>query len=595
MLSFVKPGQFKANKWDDPEYVRKQFERSVTEMKKIKFIGPDGWNLTKADRWAKVNGDKRLEYRLGCAERAEQQMLKHGLIQPLTEPFQATQAAKESVKLSELSRLAALQVESAHILSDLAETGGTLLHEASGVIKTADMSYRWSNTDAWCEVHTSSRGGKAHDIERFLTANEVRYTASQLPNSADPMYPRIAFAVTDDDYRKFSDLVVASKSSREQAELHQVMSGYKPADATTTSPDNIERMQRSFDYKQAITADWETAIVSLRKLGVMDEHGWIVSDESLRRELAKDDPEVAKALETYAVAENQMQAHKMFDEYNPVNPTFSTMKREEVKQSAEIDRLVNSLLTDAPLAGLLLKFFVEFMRGYNEEAAKLKAAAELNDRIERLNARASSIINLTSVIVDKPGTEALQLGTDSVLENQQLQLEYKATDAQVAIAQGLERIAEILRNAPTENMDVKLTQVYGIQCSMLNSLAAISGDNETYAITGSELSGDFGEAMADFNSVDAKTMDDRLAAMKITFSATKAPEDKISELKSLTEKLKLSQATTGAVEVGVETVTAEALYTGLATAEDVENALENLQTRKAAGVGMAEINKSLSK
>ena len=65
MLSFVKPGQFKANNWDDPEYVRKQFERSMTEMKKIKFIGSDGWNLTKADRWAKVNGDKRLEYRLG--------------------------------------------------------------------------------------------------------------------------------------------------------------------------------------------------------------------------------------------------------------------------------------------------------------------------------------------------------------------------------------------------------------------------------------------------------------------------------------------------------------------------------------------------
>ena len=102
MLSFVKAGQFKANNWDDPEYVRKQFERSVTEMKKLQFIGPDGWNLTKADRWAKVNGDKRLEYRLGCAERAEQQMLKHGLIQPLAEPLHFTVIDDDYRKFSNL-------------------------------------------------------------------------------------------------------------------------------------------------------------------------------------------------------------------------------------------------------------------------------------------------------------------------------------------------------------------------------------------------------------------------------------------------------------------------------------------------------------
>ena len=491
MLSFVKQGQFKANNWDDPEYVRKQFERSVKEMKKIKFIGPDGWNLTKADRWAKVNGDRRLEYRLGCAERAEQQMLKHGLIQPLTEP--------------------------------------------------------------------------------------------------------LPFTVTGDDYRKFSDLVVASDAAQEETILTPPEPKTRYADENIAAFGINDRAQKAADYKQAITGDWETAIVSLRKLGVMDEHGWIVSDESQRRELAKNDPEVAKALATYAVAENLMQSHKMFDEYNPINPAFSTMKREEVKQSPDVDRLVSSLLADAPLAALLLKFFMEFMRGFNEETARRKAAAELNKRIERLNVLASSAIYLTSVIVDKPASEALQLGTDSVLENQQLQLEYKATDAQAVIAQGLERIAEILRNNPSENMDAKLTEVYGVQCSMLKSLAAISGENEEYAITGAELSGEFGDAMAEFNSVDAKSMDDRLAAMKITFSATKSPEEKISELRSLTEKLKLSNATVGVVEVGVETAKAEALYTGLATAEDVDNALEMLQARKAAGVGNAEISKSLSK
>ncbi len=491
MLSFVKPGQFKANNWDDPEYVRKQFERSVTEMKKIKFIGPDGWNLTKADRWAKVNGDKRLEYRLGCAERAEQQMLKHGLIQPLTEP--------------------------------------------------------------------------------------------------------LPFTVTDDDYRKFSDLVVVSDAAQKETILTQPGPKSRYADENIAALGINDRAQRAADYKQAITADWETAIVSLRKLGVMDEQGWIVADESQRRELAKYDPEVAKALETYTVAENLMQAHKMFDEYNPINPAFSTMMREEVKPSPDVDRLVSSLLADAPLAALLLKFFMEFMRGFNEQTAKRKAAVEYNERIERLNSLASSTNDHTSFIVDKPVTEAFQLGTDSVLENQQLQLEYKASDAQAVIAQGLERIAEILRNNPSENMDAKLTEVYGVQCSMLKSLAAISGENETYAISGSELSGDFGEAMAEFNSVEAKSMEDRLTAMKIMFSATKSPEEKISELRSLTEKLKLSNATLGGVEVGVEAAKAEALYTGLATAEDVDNALENLQTRKAAGVVMTEISKSLSK
>ena len=595
MLSFVKPGQFKANNWDDPEFVSKQFERSVTEMKKIKFIGLDGWNLTKADRWAKVNGDNRLEYRLGCAERAEQQMLKHGLIQPLAEPLQATQAAKEPVKLSELSRLAALQVESTRIMSDLAETGGTLLHEASGVIKTADMSYRWSNTDTWCEVQTSSGGTKAHDIESFLTANEVRYSASQLPNSSDPMYPRITFTVSGDDYRKFSDLVVASNAAQKVAILTQPVPESRSADENVTALGINDRAQRAADYKQAITADWETAIVGLRKLGVMDEHGWIVSDESLRRELAKDDPEVAKALETYAVAENLMQAHKMFDEYNPVNPAFSTIKREEVQQSAEVDRLLNSLQAEAPLAAMLLKFFVEFTRGFNEGSAKRKAAAELNERIERLNTLAASAINHKSVIIDKPVTEAFQLETDSVLENQQLQLECKATDAQAAIAQGLERIAEILRDDPTENIDAKLTQVYGVQCSMLKTLAAISGENETYAITGSELSGDFGEAMADFNSVDAKTMDDRLAAMKITFSATKAPEEKIYQLHQLTEKLKRKQPMVSVAAVVSETVDPEKISTGLATAEDVDSALADIMLRKSAGVGTAEISKSLSK
>ena len=491
MLSFVKAGQFKANNWDDPEYVRKQFERSVTEMKKIKFIGPDGWNLTKADRWAKVNGDKRLEYRLGCAERAEQQMLKHGLIQPLTEPLPLT--------------------------------------------------------------------------------------------------------VTDDDYRKFSDLVVVSDAAQKETILTQPVPKSSYADENVAALGINDRAQRAADYKQAITADWETALVSLRKLGVMDGHGWVVSDESQRRELAKYDPEVAKALETYAVAENLMQTHKMFDEYNPVNPAFSTMKREEVKQSADVDRLIDSLQADAPLAAMLLKFFVEFMRGFNEGSAKRKAAVEYNERIERLNALASTTTNFTSVIVDKPVNEVHQLGTDSVLENQQLQLEYKTTDAQAVIAQGLERIAEILRNDPTENMDAKLTQVYGVQCSMLKSLASISGESEEYAITGSELSGEFCDAMAEFNSVDTKTIDDRLTVMKIMFSASKSPEEKISELKGLTEKLKLSKATVGTVEVGVETAKAEALYTGLATGEDVDNALEMLQARKAAGVGMTEISRSLSK
>ena len=490
MLSFVKAGQFKANNWDDQEYVRKQFERSVTEMKKIKFIGPDGWNLSKADRWAKVNGDKRLEYRLGCAERAEQQMLKHGLIQPLAEP--------------------------------------------------------------------------------------------------------LPFTVIDDDYRKFSDLVVASDAAQKETILTQPLPKSSYADENVAALGINDRAQMAADYKQAITADWETALGGLVKQGLMDEHGWIVSDELQRHELAKDNPEVAKALETYTVAENLMQAHKMFDEYNPINPAFSTMKREEVKQSAEVDRLINSLQAEAPFAAMLLKFFVEFMRGFNEETAKRKAAADLNERIERVNAFASSAINLTSVIADKPA-EALQLGTDSVLENQQLQLEYKTTDAQAVIAQGLERISEILRNDPTENMDAKLTEVYGVQCSMLKSLAAISGESEEYAITGTELSGEFGDAMTEFNSVDEKTMDDRLAAMKITFSATKSLEEKITELKGLTEKLKLSKATVGAAEVGVETAKAEALYTGLATAEDVDNALEILQTRKAAGVGMNEISKSLSK
>ena len=491
MLSFVKQGQFKANNWDDPEYVRKQFERSVKEMKKIKFIGPDGWNLTKADRWAKVNGDRRLEYRLGCAERAEQQMLKHGLIQPLTEP--------------------------------------------------------------------------------------------------------LPFTVTGDDYRKFSDLVVASDAAQEETILTPPEPKTRYADENIAAFGINDRAQKAADYKQAITGDWETAIVSLRKLGVMDEHGWIVSDESQRRELAKNDPEVAKALATYAVAENLMQSHKMFDEYNPINPAFSTMMREEVKPSPDVDRLVSSLLADAPLAALLLKFFMEFMRGFNEQTAKRKAAVEYNERIERLNSLASSTNDHTSFIVDKPVTEAFQLGTDSVLENQQLQLEYKASDAQAVIAQGLERIAEILRNNPSENMDAKLTEVYGVQCSMLKSLAAISGESEEYAITGTELSGEFGDAMTDFNSVDAKTMDDRLTVMKIMFSATKSPVEKISELKGLTEKLKLSKATVGTVEVGVDTAKAEALYTGLATGEDVDNALEMLQARKAAGVGNAEISKSLSK
>ena len=490
MLSFVKAGQFKANNWDDPEYARKQFERSVTEMKKIKFIGPDGWNLSKADRWAKVNGDKRLEYRLGCAERAEQQMLKHGLIQPLAEP--------------------------------------------------------------------------------------------------------LPFKVINDDYRKFSDLVVASDAAQKETILTQPLPKSSYADENVAALGINDRAQRAADYKQAITADWETALGGLVEQGLIDEHGWIVSDELQRHELAKDNHEVAKALETYAVAENLMQSHKMFDEYNPINPAFSTMKREEVKQSAEFDRLINSLQAEAPFAAMLLKFFVEFMRGFNEESAKRRAAAELNERLVRLNTLASSAINLTSVIVDKPVIEALQLGTDSVLENQQLQLEYKTSDAQAVIAQGLERIAEILRNDPTENMDAKMTQVYGVQCSMLSSLASISGESEEYSITGTELSGEFGDAMAEFNSVEAKSLDDRLAAMKITFSATKSLEEKITELKCLTEKLKLSQATVGAVEVGVGTAKAEALYTGLATAEDVDNALENLQTRKVAGVGVTEINKSLS-
>ncbi len=491
MLSFVKPGQFKANNWDDPEYVRKQFERSVTEMKKIKFIGPDGWNLTKADRWAKVNGDKRLEYRLGCAERAEQQMLKHGLIQPLAEP----------------------------------------LH----------------------------------------------------------------FTVIDDDYKKFSNLVVASDTALKETILTQPVPKPRYADENIAALGINDRAQRAADYKQAITADWETALGGLLKQGLMDEHGWIVSDELQRHELAKNNPEVAKALETYAVAENLMQTNNMFDEYNPVNPAFSSMKREEVKQSADVDRLIDSLQAEAPMAAMLLKFFVEFMRGFNEGSAKRKAAVEYNERIERLNALASPTINLTSVIVDKPVNEVLQLGTEPVLENQQLQIDYKATDAQAVIAQGLERIAEILRNDPTENMDAKLTQVYGVQCSMLKSLASISGESEEYAITGTELSGEFGDAMAEFNSVDAKTMDDRLTVLKIMFSATKSPEEKISELKGLTEKLKLSKATVGTVEVGVETAKAEALYTGLATGEDVDNALEMLQARKAAGVGMTEISRSLSK
>lgn len=509
MLSFVKAGQFKANNWDDPEYVRKQFERSMTEMKKIKFIGIDGWNLTKAERWAKVNGDKRLEYRLGCAERAEQQMLKHGLIKPLTEPFQVTQTAKEPVKLSELSRLAALQVESAHIMSDpdLAVSGDTVQKE-----------------------------------------------------------------------KTLTQPVLKSRSADENVATHGIN----------------DRVQRAADYKQAITADWETALVSLHKLGVMDGHGWVVADESQRRELAKDDTEVAKALATYTVTENLMQAHKMFDEYNPVNPAFSTMKREEVKPSADVDRLIDSLQADAPLAAMLLKFFVEFMRGFNEESAKRRAAVEYNERIERLNALASSAINLTSVIADKP-VEALQLGTDSVLENQQMQLEYKATDAQAVIAQGLERIAEILRNDPTENMDAKMTQVYGVQCSMLSSLASISGESEEYAITGTELSGEFGDAMADFNSVDAKSMEDRLAAMKITFSATKAPEEKIDQLHRLTETLKRKQPMVSVAAVVSETVEPEKISTGLATAEDVDSALADIMLRKSAGVGTVEISKSLSK
>jgi len=491
MLSFVKAGQFKANNWDDQEYVRKQFERSVTEMKKIKFIGPDGWNLTKAERWAKVNGDKRLEYRLGCAERAEQQMLKHGLIRPLAEP--------------------------------------------------------------------------------------------------------LPFTVTDNVYRKFSDLVVASDAAQKETILTQPVpkSGY--ADENAAALGINDRVQRAADYKQAITADWETALGGLLKQGLMDEHGWVVSDESQRRELAKDDPEVAKALETYAVAENLMQAHKMFDEYNPINPAFSAMQREEVKTSAEVDRLINSLQAEAPFAAMLLKFFVEFMRGFNEETAKRIAAAELNERIERVNAFGSSSINLTSVIVDKPVTEALQLGTDSVLENQQLQLEYKASDAQAVIAQGLERIAEILRNDPTENMDAKLTQVYGVQCSMLSSLASISGESEEYAITGTELSGEFGDAMAEFNSVEAKSLDDRLAAMKITFSATKAPEQKIDQLHWLTETLKRKQPMVTVAAVVSETVEPEKISTGLATAEDVDSALADIMLRKSAGVGTVEISKSLSK
>ena len=491
MLSFVKPGQFKANNWDDPDFVRKQFERSVTEMKKIKFIGPDGWNLTKADRWAKVNGDKRLEYRLGCAERAEQQMLKHGLIQPLAEP--------------------------------------------------------------------------------------------------------LPFKVINDDYTKFSDLVVASDAAQKETILTQPVPKSSYADENVAALGINDRAQRAADYKQAITADWETALGGLVKQGLMDEHGWIVSDELQRRELAKDNPEVAKALETYAVAEKMMQRNKMFDEYNPINPALSVMKREEVKQSADVDRLIDSLQAEAPMAAMLLKFFVEFMRGFNEGSAKRKAAVEYNERIERLNALASPTINLTSVIVDKPVNEVHQLGTDSVLENQQLQVEYKASDARAVIAQGLERIAEILRNDPTENMDAKLTEVYGVQCSMLKSLAAISGESEEYAITGSELSGEFGDAMANFNSVDAKTMDDRLTVMKIMFSASKSPVEKISELKGLTEKIKLSKATVGMVEVGDDIAEAEALYTGLATGEDVDNALEMLQARKAAGVGMTEISRSLTK
>ena len=490
MLSFVKAGQFKANNWDDQEYVRKQFERSVTEMKKIKFIGPDGWNLSKADRWAKVNGDKRLEYRLGCAERAEQQMLKHGLIQPLAEP--------------------------------------------------------------------------------------------------------LPFTVIDDDYRKFSDLVVASDAAQKETILTQPLPKSSYADENVAALGINDRAQMAADYKQAITADWETALGGLVKQGLMDEHGWIVSDELQRHELAKDNPEVAKALETYTVAENLMQAHKMFDEYNPINPAFSTMKREEVKQSAEVDRLINSLQAEAPFAAMLLKFFVEFMRGFNEETAKRKAAADLNERIERVNAFASSAINLTSVIADKPA-EALQLGTDSVLENQQLQLEYKTTDAQAVIAQGLERISEILRNDPTENMDAKLTEVYGVQCSMLKSLAAISGESEEYAITGTELSGEFGDAMAEFNSVEAKSLDDRLAAMKITFSATKAPEEKIDQLHWLTETLKRKQPMVTVAAVVSETVDPEKISTGLATAEDVDSALADIMLRKSAGVGTVEISKSLSK
>jgi len=491
MLSFVKPGQFKANNWDDPEYVRKQFERSMTEMKKIKFIGSDGWNLTKADRWAKVNGDKRLEYRLGCAERAEQQMLKHGLIQPLAEP--------------------------------------------------------------------------------------------------------LPFTVINDDYRKFSDLVVASDAAQKETMLTQPVPKSRYADENIAALGINDRAQRAANYKQAITADWETALGGLVKQGLMDEHGWIVSDELQRHELAKDNPEVAKALETYAVAENLMQSHKMFDAYNPISPAFSTIQREEVKQSAEVDRLINSLQAEAPMAAMLLKFFVEFMRGFNEGSAKQKAAVEYNERIERLNALAASTNDLTSIIVDKPVTEALQLGTEPALENQQLQLEYKASDAQAAIAQGLERISEILRNNPSENMDAKLTEVYGVQCSMLKSLAAISGENETYAITGLELSGDFGEAMADFNSVDAKTMDDRLAAMKITFSATKAPEEKFDQLHQLTEKLKRKQPMVSVAAVVSETVEPEKISTGLATAEDVDSALADIMLRKSAGVGTAEISKSLSK
>ncbi|MBV5329380.1 MAG: hypothetical protein JZU65_17450 [Chlorobium sp.] len=486
MLSFVKAGQFKANNWDDQEYVRKQFERTVTEMKKIKFIGPDGWNLTKADRWAKVNGDKRLEYRLGCAERAEQQMLKHGLIQPLAEP--------------------------------------------------------------------------------------------------------LPFTVIEDDYWKFSDLVVASDAAQKETIFTQPLPKSNVAALSIN-----DRAQRAADYKQAITADWETTLGGLVKQGLMDEHGWIVSDELQRHELAKDNPEVAKALETYAVAEKIMQTHKMFDKYNPINPAFSTMQREEVKQSAEVDRLINSLQAEAPFAAMLLKFFVEYMRGFNEETAKRKAADELNERIERMNAFASSTINLASGIADKPVTEALRLGSDSVLENQQLQLEYKTSDAQAVIAQGLERIAEILRNDPTENMDAKMTQVYGVQCSMLSSLASISGESEEYSITGTELSGEFGDAMAEFNSVEAKSLDDRLAAMKITFSATKAPEEKIDQLHRLTESLKRKQSMVTVAAVVSETVEPEKISTGLATAEDVDSALADIMLRKSAGVGTAEISKSLSK